>query len=427
MLINNANITGSLTVVGSTALSGSLTLSGSMTTTGTLTAQTLVIQTITSSITYSSGSNVFGNNISNTQIMTGSVLITGSQTITGNSTTTGTVSIGNDASNPTIILKTGGSTSYAGSITTNANTDFLNINGGAGANYNSGSGISLIGNDRYGTKTAGWLTLYGGNSSTNTSYGYISMETAGIERLRVNYGGQLLINTTSAGYNNPMLFISASAGVCVPLQTVADSSGRLIRFYNSDFNNSNTGTDVRMGFTAGSGNTSFNMQVYTAGETTSGNLILQPSYGYVGIGNSSPTNALQVSGSNIKFGTSGYVRNTYAQIVGTSTTADVLRFLDNNGSLLGGGSISGTLYMSVIDTATSGNQSQFEYRVLSSGNGTAQLSFTQVAANTRGTAPASAITAVNDGAGGQIKIQLTTAASGISGANVYCTFVGHLI
>jgi len=44
----------------------------------TLTAQTLVVQTITSSIVYSSGSNIFGNNISNTQTFTGSVLITGS-------------------------------------------------------------------------------------------------------------------------------------------------------------------------------------------------------------------------------------------------------------------------------------------------------------------------------------------------------------
>jgi hypothetical protein len=45
---------------------------------GTLTATTLVVQTVTSSVIYSSGSNVFGNNIANTQVMTGSVLITGS-------------------------------------------------------------------------------------------------------------------------------------------------------------------------------------------------------------------------------------------------------------------------------------------------------------------------------------------------------------
>jgi hypothetical protein len=51
--------------------------------TGTITAQTLVVQTVTSSIVYSSGSNIFGNDISNTQTLTGSVGITGSLTIDG--------------------------------------------------------------------------------------------------------------------------------------------------------------------------------------------------------------------------------------------------------------------------------------------------------------------------------------------------------
>ncbi len=50
---------------------------------GTITAQTLVVQTVTSSVVYSSGSNVFGNSLSNTQIFTGSVSITGSLTVNG--------------------------------------------------------------------------------------------------------------------------------------------------------------------------------------------------------------------------------------------------------------------------------------------------------------------------------------------------------
>jgi hypothetical protein len=44
----------------------------------TLTATTLVVQTVSSSVIYSSGSNVFGNNIANTHMMTGSLLISGS-------------------------------------------------------------------------------------------------------------------------------------------------------------------------------------------------------------------------------------------------------------------------------------------------------------------------------------------------------------
>jgi hypothetical protein len=52
----------------------------------TLTAQTLIVSTVSSSVVYSSGSNIFGNSISNTQTFTGSVLITGSQNITGSLT-----------------------------------------------------------------------------------------------------------------------------------------------------------------------------------------------------------------------------------------------------------------------------------------------------------------------------------------------------
>jgi hypothetical protein len=59
-------------------LTQSLSVSGSITATGILTAQTLVVQTITSSIVYSSGSNIFGNQLTDVQQMTGSVKITGS-------------------------------------------------------------------------------------------------------------------------------------------------------------------------------------------------------------------------------------------------------------------------------------------------------------------------------------------------------------
>lgn len=51
--------------------------------TGTVTAQTLVIQVITSSVVYSSGSNIFGNQLSNTQQLTGSVTVTGSLSLNG--------------------------------------------------------------------------------------------------------------------------------------------------------------------------------------------------------------------------------------------------------------------------------------------------------------------------------------------------------
>jgi hypothetical protein len=50
---------------------------------GTLTAQTINVQTVSSSVVYSSGSNRFGNDLTNTQSITGSASITGSLQVNG--------------------------------------------------------------------------------------------------------------------------------------------------------------------------------------------------------------------------------------------------------------------------------------------------------------------------------------------------------
>ena len=82
---------------GSAQITGSLGVTGSISTTGTITAQTLVVQTVTSSVVFSSGSNRFGNDISNTQVFTGSVLVTGSITVANNVTNNLTASWANRA------------------------------------------------------------------------------------------------------------------------------------------------------------------------------------------------------------------------------------------------------------------------------------------------------------------------------------------
>lgn len=71
-------VSSSLFVSGSTTITGSLNLTGNITTPGTITAQTLVVQTITSSISNITGSTKFGTLLSNTHQFTGSIYITGS-------------------------------------------------------------------------------------------------------------------------------------------------------------------------------------------------------------------------------------------------------------------------------------------------------------------------------------------------------------
>jgi hypothetical protein len=74
------DISGSATVSGSLIVVNDITGSNALFS-GTITAQTLVVQTVSSSIIYSSGSNIFGNLLTNNQIFTGSVLVTGSITV----------------------------------------------------------------------------------------------------------------------------------------------------------------------------------------------------------------------------------------------------------------------------------------------------------------------------------------------------------
>ena len=72
----NVIATGATT--GSNSFRADQSITGSLVVSSTITAQTLVVQTVTSSIVYSSGSNNFGNQLANTQTFTGSVNITGS-------------------------------------------------------------------------------------------------------------------------------------------------------------------------------------------------------------------------------------------------------------------------------------------------------------------------------------------------------------
>ena len=124
MILNSPYISGSLTVTGNIIASGSITLSGSvasasfaasatsasyalsattasyaikavtasysdaLTVAGTLTAQTLVVQTITSSVDFVTGSTRFGSILGNTHVFTGSVNITGSNFNIGGTTIT---------------------------------------------------------------------------------------------------------------------------------------------------------------------------------------------------------------------------------------------------------------------------------------------------------------------------------------------------
>ena len=71
-------IEGNYATTGSNVFMGAQTVCANITSTGTIIAQTLNVQQVTSSVVYSSGSNIFGCSTSDVQQMTGSLRVTGS-------------------------------------------------------------------------------------------------------------------------------------------------------------------------------------------------------------------------------------------------------------------------------------------------------------------------------------------------------------
>jgi hypothetical protein len=162
---------------GSNSFRADQSITGSLVVSSTITAQTLVVQTVTSSIVYSSGSNVFGCDLNSRQTFTGSVNITGSLIVN----TTGTelqvnnngVILGNlltDNHSITGSLRiTGSTTVFAGSI---------GINGSPGTTFPLEAYINSS-TTYTSTSRGNVLRVYNSNATANV-YAGIELGGAGV-------------------------------------------------------------------------------------------------------------------------------------------------------------------------------------------------------------------------------------------------------
>jgi hypothetical protein len=221
MILNSPTISGSLTVTGNIIASGSITLSGSVasssfastasfvalaqsasnavsaatasfanafTVASTLTAQTLVVQTITSSVDFVTGSTRFGSIIDNTHVFTGSLLTTGSVRFgSSNQQTSG---------NERIYV---GQNSAVGIDDANSLSLFVTHAPATGSpqigftyqfRQNDNSGANLYGDAIKVIKNAGANSTYT-VFTTNSTIG------AGTERMRIDANGNVSIGATS--------------------------------------------------------------------------------------------------------------------------------------------------------------------------------------------------------------------------------------
>jgi hypothetical protein len=193
---------------------------------GTLTAQTIVAQTITSSILYSSGSNIFGNSLSNTQQFTGSVRITGSLSLpyltTGSilfvgadrsvsqnnsslfwDSANGRLGIGTNA--PAYKLDiTGNVRVSSGGTNINGLLQFFGVTGNfyhdiQGGDYAGHPDVTRIRLGNSGTHWQGVMSFWTKDANTTTI----------TERMRINQLGSIGIGTTSP---TALLHVSGTTG-----------------------------------------------------------------------------------------------------------------------------------------------------------------------------------------------------------------------
>ena len=248
---------------------------------GNLTAQTLVVQTVTSSVVYSSGSNVFGNNIANTQTFTGSVNITGSTNLAGSLKVN---KIGINVSDLDL-------DNFSLGLIVSGAIGFANTSGGAAALVDrNGSGNTTFygstGDIRFSdiTLTSNYLTIKNaGNVGIGTSnpFSKLDVSTSTSQALCIGNNSDTITNGDLIG---ALSFVSRDAS------TFSSGGVTNIRSYAaSTYNTGNVAADLRFYVSNGLQNT-------TAAALFGTEAMRISHEGKVGIGTINPSTLLQVAG-----------------------------------------------------------------------------------------------------------------------------------
>ena len=383
---------------GSNSFRATQSITGSLTVTGQIIAQTINVQQVTSSIIYSSGSNVFGCDLNSRQTFTGSVLITGSLTIAGGSSATSysapTIFGSTIACSPIGCFATSCATSFIGGtmsgttiygstavcsavglfsgcvgIGTNspitrlqviANTPTYLYNPGQldvrtqeNQAANKGAMISIGGNS-IGNNTPynfGIIGAYKTNSTSEDYSSYMIFGTSDVysnvfERMRITTGGNVGINCSAPSYK---LHVGGTIG-----GYFAADGDNIASFINTAstytygvggvFIGSSTANNCT-NLSGGSGALIIRngASTYTAAIAYNGQAYF---CGNVGIGTASPSYRLQVEDTNprirIKATSTGYAINYLENDSGTSQM-----FIDNS---IGGGFAYGNYTRGIYNT-----------------------------------------------------------------------------
>jgi hypothetical protein len=181
---------------------------------GTLTATTLVVQTITSSVDFVTGSTRFGSLLANTHAFTGSVGMTGSLTVTGSGAFSNSGGFGGYINSNARLTITDGTSIAAYWKATNANaatrdwtiiTNNANFGDFAIRQGNSQGADATSGTDKLLISAAGSATFSGSVTATSAIFNSVNSITVS--------AGSNIINSTYNGINGNWLTIQNAGGI----------------------------------------------------------------------------------------------------------------------------------------------------------------------------------------------------------------------
>ena len=298
----------------------------------TLTATTIVVQTITSSISYLTGSTRFGSLLDNTHTFTGSILLTGSIGI-------GTASPATPLDVRSAFNTTGYTTSETLTGATNLSLyQIRNENVSTDANGESGILISQTFNN-----SAQWGISV---KRTNSFIGDLifrtrNASTTSAELMRITSDGDVGIGTASPAARLDVA-TSSSTGTTSML-SLKRAAGYGLTLFEQSYDS----TFFANGKTLTLKNDTGNAFVYFAGNNagTITNLII-PS-GSVGIGTTTPNARLDVSGSVLITGSLDITGST--SMAGNLTVYKEIRVIESNNALLRVQSSTNTLPLADIE------------------------------------------------------------------------------
>jgi hypothetical protein len=271
---NNRN--GTYATTGSNTFAGIQTVNSNLVVTGSITAQTLVVQTITSSVDFVTGSTRFGSVIGNTHVFTGSIFTSGSVNIGTPSSISGVaLNILSTANAAGIIINNSSSSSYTG---------FRIYNDQASANR--ALEIDYAGSTYGGVLVSGGIA---GESAVITTTGAYPLQfgTGNTYRMALLANGNLAIGSLTASLK---LTVQADTTDMISWRSPTYEVGRL----GLDTNNAHGAI-----FLYSSGSQAIQISA-RPGATTYFNA------GYVGIGTNNPTSPLYIAAQSDSVGGDGF-------------------------------------------------------------------------------------------------------------------------